>query len=760
MILSNKSHPFIWMVLTLVFCAFSMSSLAQTYTLFDKWVPCGNSCELLDPYYSEGVSFEWDGGCKDGKAHGFGKAIKYMNGKYESTYEGEYKNGIREGHGKFSHNDGSVMEGEFVNGQLCGEGSMDSDDGNTYKGQFLNYRRHGLGIYKMPNGFSFEGWFVADQPYTGKMTNYDGAVIYLQEGMPVENIVEKPKSTYKPKMGVRQTEYFDKEWTRCQAKEAAYYRLVTYEAPNKPKGMVRDYYISGQKYGEYTAVYLDYDDQGKNFFEGEANIFYKSGKLKRKCYYYNSKLNGPDVSYFEDGTISQSSNYKHGVLDGTQIVNYPDGNPHIIANYDHGVLKHNKFLVINEDGSCLLVYNENFIKNQEYWEYKGVNGELAVIDNSSISLQITPNRTLSGGINTGFTSSDYNIISIDTYRKAKDENILGFLFGFKDWDNYCGLFISGTKYSFLQMKKGRPINQQEWKTTPAIEPEENTLSIYNMGEQTSLVINDVPVEEMDRIRYDGSICCVTGSNKSDEICSFEFGDLSISELVDPDNIPREYLPKQVSNNEWVASGSGFFLTEDGYVATNYHVVEDANVIEVSIVRDGEWEHHPAKVVLSDEVNDLSILKIDDDSFNNLPPIPYNFTTNIKDTGSEVFTLGYPIANVMGDEVKFTDGKISAKSGLMGDVTFYQISVPIQPGNSGGPLFDNNGNLVGITSSGLNRDYFKSENVNYAIKSSYLKALVDKMQPPIHLQDKAIIADIPLTEKIKKFQSYMTYIKIK
>ena len=173
MILSNKSHPFIWMVLTLVFCAFSMSSLAQTYTLFDKWVPCGNSCELLDPYYSEGVSFEWDGGCKDGKAHGFGKAIKYMNGKYESTYEGEYKNGIREGHGKFSHNDGSVMEGEFVNGQLCGEGSMDSDDGNTYKGQFLNYRRHGLGIYKMPNGFSFEGWFVADQPYTGKMTNYD-----------------------------------------------------------------------------------------------------------------------------------------------------------------------------------------------------------------------------------------------------------------------------------------------------------------------------------------------------------------------------------------------------------------------------------------------------------------------------------------------------------------------------------------------------------------------------------------------------------
>ena len=72
-----------------------------------------------------------------------------------------------------------------------------------------------------------------------------------------------------------------------------------------------------------------------------------------------------------------------------------------------------------------------------------------------------------------------------------------------------------------------------------------------------------------------------------------------------------------------------------------------------------------------------------------------------------------MADVMGNELKFTDGKISSKSGIQGDARVYQISVPIQPGNSGGPLFDMRGNVVGITSSGLNRDYFKSENVNYA-----------------------------------------------
>ena len=124
------------------------------------------------------------------------------------------------------------------------------------------------------------------------------------------------------------------------------------------------------------------------------------------------------------------------------------------------------------------------------------------------------------------------------------------------------------------------------------------------------------------------------------------------------------------------------------------------------------------------------------------------------------TLGYPIADVMGDEVKFTDGKISSKSGIQGDVTVYQISVPIQPGNSGGPLFDMAGNIIGITSSGLNREYFKSENVNYAIKSSYLKALIDSMTQRIQLPVGMPIAVQPLTEKIKLFQEYVTLIRVK
>ena len=760
-LLTATNKKVIIKLMTLFLAIFvSIDLEAQTYTLSEEWIDCGNSCQLQDPYYFEGTTYKWSGGCKEGKAHGIGKVERYMDGKLISTYDGEYKNGVREGHGRITYSSGTVKEGSFVNGQMIGEGTLTTEDGHFYSGHFVNNRMHGVGKLKMANGSTFEGWFVAGDPYTGKWINYDGTVIYLEKGERVEKLSISKKSTYKPKIGARVTEYFDEDWNRCQAKGASYYRLITYASPNTPKGIVKDYYINGKIQGSFYAAYIDYEDDGKTFHEGEANWYWQNGQLQRKCYYYNNELNGPNTYYYENGNVHASYFYDMGVIDGSAIENYENGKPQTIANYDQGVLKNNKYLQITEEGACFLVYNENFVKNKKYWEYKGANGILKVNPDNTISLKITPGRSVSGGIYADFSPKGEHIISILTHRKAKDENIIGLLFGFKDWENYCGLYISGNKYVFQYIKNGRKMTAQEWKSSPTINAEVNKLTILSTSSKTSLIINNETVEEYDRIDYAGAFCCVTGVNESNEECYFDAAELSVSEYVDPKDIPSEYLPKKVSGDSWTASGSGFFLSEDGYVATNHHVIEGAKVIEISIVRDGKWEHHPAKVVLSDKENDLSILKIEDASFKNLPPIPYNFTTRIQDTGSEVFTLGYPIAEIMGDEVKFTDGKISSKSGIHGDATVYQISVPIQPGNSGGPLFDIKGNLVGITSSCLNRDYFKSENVNYAIKSSYLKALVDRLPRTIRLQDKADIADYPLTEKIKKFQSYMTYIKVK
>ena len=204
------------------------------------------------------------------------------------------------------------------------------------------------------------------------------------------------------------------------------------------------------------------------------------------------------------------------------------------------------------------------------------------------------------------------------------------------------------------------------------------------------------------------------------------------------------------------------MSPQGYIATNYHVVEGANDIQVNFTRNGQVESHPATVVITDQQNDLAIIKISDDTFNAMQPIPYGILSRTKDTGSEVFAMGYPMADVMGTEVKFTDGKISSKSGIQGDVRVYQITVPIQPGNSGGPLFDMDGNVIGITSSGLNRDYFKSENVNYAIKASYLRSLMEACPQEIILEEKksTSMTNLSLTERIKQYEDYVVLILTK
>lgn len=213
-----------------------------------------------------------------------------------------------------------------------------------------------------------------------------------------------------------------------------------------------------------------------------------------------------------------------------------------------------------------------------------------------------------------------------------------------------------------------------------------------------------------------------------------------------------------SSSNWKSSGTGFFIDKRGYLVTNYHVIENGKTFEISISKKGETNEYNAETVSVDKQNDLAILKIVDTKFSPLISLNYNFNTKTQDVGSSVFALGYPLTQIMGNEIKFTDGKISSKSGFQGDITTYQISVPIQPGNSGGPLFDEKGNLVGVTSSGINKQI--ADNANYAIKTSYLKLLIDSIDKKIELPNSNNLKDLSLTEQIKVISEYVVLIKVK
>jgi hypothetical protein len=224
--------------------------------------------------------------------------------------------------------------------------------------------------------------------------------------------------------------------------------------------------------------------------------------------------------------------------------------------------------------------------------------------------------------------------------------------------------------------------------------------------------------------------------------------------------PTESIETTFKKDNSKASGSGFFLTTGGILATNAHVVEDANRIEVSVSNEiGNFTYN-AKVILVDSKNDIALIKIDDEKFKGLSSIPYGVTEKVN-IGEKVFTIGYPLNYVMGTNYKVTDGIISAKSGIADDIRYYQISVPLQPGNSGGPLFDKSGNIIGITSSKLNSRAVGAEieNVNYAIKASYLTALYTMLPDSKPLISSNILSNKELQDQVKLLKNYVCLIKI-
>ena len=167
----------------------------------------------------------------------------------------------------------------------------------------------------------------------------------------------------------------------------------------------------------------------------------------------------------------------------------------------------------------------------------------------------------------------------------------------------------------------------------------------------------------------------------------------------------------------ISNGSGFAL-RNGYLATNYHVVDDATDIKVYQIKNGVESCSKGSIVCFDKKLDIAILKT---SFETPEP-PYGISNDELSTGESIFALGYPLVSTMGKELKLTTGVISSSSGFQGDENCYQISAAVQPGNSGGPLFDErSGDVVGIVSA----KHLGAENANYAIKSSRLRDFLSR-----------------------------------
>ncbi|GAB4046460.1 S1C family serine protease [Spirosoma litoris] len=210
----------------------------------------------------------------------------------------------------------------------------------------------------------------------------------------------------------------------------------------------------------------------------------------------------------------------------------------------------------------------------------------------------------------------------------------------------------------------------------------------------------------------------------------------------------------LSINPAQVSGSGFLLTGDGYFVTNNHIVRDADSV---YVQSTKGEVYKARVVYADKTHDLAFLQLCDDSaFRTLPPVPYGFEARPSDLGERVYTLGYPR-----EEIVYGEGYLSSGTGYRGDSTAYQVAIGVNPGNSGGPLLDEQGNVIGIISG----KQTTSEGVSFAVKTNYLLEALNNIPPdslrgqPLRLNKKNTLAKLPRKKQIKRMQDYVYQVKV-
>jgi S1-C subfamily serine protease/uncharacterized protein len=173
----------------------------------------------------------------------------------------------------------------------------------------------------------------------------------------------------------------------------------------------------------------------------------------------------------------------------------------------------------------------------------------------------------------------------------------------------------------------------------------------------------------------------------------------------------------------ISLGTAFAINNTGDFLTNYHVVKGCNVVHSRINAGRELD---GRIVASDERNDLAVVHIPGAE---ISPVHFREGKGIRPADS-VVALGFPYAGLLASTPQVTVGAVSALAGLEDDSRYLQLTAPVQPGNSGGPLFDTSGNVVGVVSGRINDLAVAKatgslpQNINFAIKSGIVREFLD------------------------------------
>ena len=254
-------------------------------------------------------------------------------------------------------------------------------------------------------------------------------------------------------------------------------------------------------------------------------------------------------------------------------------------------------------------------------------------------------------------------------------------------------------------------------------------------------------------RYKSQVYSLNKSLDENATIKIDNGNLRISKS-NSYNILMKVFPEASQYESLEYSLTGFAIDSNRFL-TCYHGVKEAEYKIYIKGLNGNFDiKYEAVIEHVDKNNDIAVLRLIDSTFKsdfNLIPL----TVQNKEIAEEVFVLGYPISSIMGEEIKITNGIINSTSGIAGNADSYQISAPIQHGNSGSPVFDKNGNLTGMVTSGIS----DANNVGYSLKYDAINKFLNKNSVKTFFDNENSIKDLSLTDKVKFLKKSIYLIEI-